>query len=157
VKALVLFESAFGNTERIAKAIVRQLEGFGQVTLLHAAEAGSVSLLEFDLLVIGSPTQFRKASPTVTGWLDGLGIESLKGKFCAIYDTRYQMPAWKSGSAGKLLAKRVRRLGGVLLLEPESYFVGRNAGDLLPGEIERVPAWVDGLYQKYVSHSEITK
>jgi flavodoxin len=149
MKALVLFESAYGNTERIARAIANRLDDYGQATLLHAAEAGEVGLFEYDLLVIGSPTQFRKASPTMTGWLEGLPYKGLKDGLCAVYDTRYQMPVWKSGSAGRQLAKRVRRLGGVMLLEPESFFVSRDAGNLLPGEIERVSSWVDSLYKNY--------
>jgi flavodoxin len=156
MKALVLFESAYGNTERIARVIAEGLENHGQVTLLHATEAKSVNLWEFDLLVIGSPTQFRKASPTMLGWLDALPYKGLKGYLIAIYDTRYQMPVWRSGSAGSQMGKRVRKLGGVLLLEPESFFVNRNAGDLLPGELERVPAWVDALYREYLNLEQLS-
>jgi flavodoxin len=154
MKALVLFESAYGNTERIARAIAEGLENYGQVTLLHTAGARSVNLWEFDLLVIGSPTQFRKASPTMIGWLDGLPYKGLKDYPAAIYDTRYQMPVWRSGSAGRQMDKKIRKLGGILLLEPESFFVNRNAGDLLPGEMERVPAWVDALYRKYLDFAQ---
>ena len=152
MKTLVLFESAYGNTERIAREIAQHLEKIGAVTLLHATEASSAAIDEYDLLVIGSPTQYRKASPTMSGWLEGLPYKGLSGYAIAVYDTRYRQPIWRSGSAGRRLGKQVRKSGGVVLLEPESYFVSSGAGELLPGEIERVSTWVENLYQAYQNY-----
>lgn len=149
MKSLVLFESAYGNTERIAREIAQHLEEYGVVTLLHATEASSADINVYDLLVIGSPTQYKKASPTMRGWLEGLPYKGLSGFMCAVYDTRYKQPLWRSGSAGKQLGKQVRKLGGVMLLESESFFVSSGAGELLAGELERVSTWVKNLQQAH--------
>lgn len=156
MKSLVLFESAFGNTERIARAIFQNLGKYGEATLMHATEASSAAIDQYDLLVIGSPTQYRKASPTMRGWLEGLPYKGLSGFVCAVYDTRYDQPLWRSGSAGRMLGRQVQKLGGVMLVEPESFFVSSGAGELLPGELERVSTWVNVLHQAHenlISHN----
>ena len=150
MRGLVIYESAYGNTESVARTIAGSLEKHGSITLVHAADARAINVHDSDFLIIGSPTQLHKASPTVNEWLDGLPFDSLRNFPVATFDTRYQMPAWRSGSAARLLAKRVQRLGAILVIPPESFFVTRNEGNLIPGELERAPVWADNLYKKYL-------
>lgn len=152
MRGLVIFESAYGNTELVARSIATSLEKYGSITTLHAAEARAININDSAVLIIGSPTQLHKASPTVNEWLDGLLFDSLKNYPVATFDTRYQMPAWRSGSAAQRLAKRARSLGAVLLMDPESFFVTRNEGNLVPGELERASVWADNLYKKYLNY-----
>jgi flavodoxin len=154
MKSMVVFESAYGNTEKIARAIAGNLGKYGAVTLAHAAEARAVNLYDFDLLIIGSPTQLKKASPTVGSWLDGISFDGLKDYPVAVFDTRYQLPSWRSGSAAQILAKRLQRLGAILIIDPESFFVTRTEGNLLSGELDRVPTWADSLNIHYKSFKQ---
>jgi flavorubredoxin len=151
MRGLVIYESAYGNTELVARTIAGSLEKYGQVNVAHAAEARAQNIHDFDLLVIGSPTQLHKASPTVNEWLDGLPFDTLRDYPVATFDTRYHMPVWRSGSAAQLLAKRARRLGAVLIADAESFFVTRTEGNLIPGELERAPVWADNLYKKFLA------
>jgi flavorubredoxin len=151
MKAMVIFESAYGNTELVARTIAASLEKFGNATLVHAAEARALNIHECDILIIGSPTQLHKASPTVNEWLDGLLYDALQNFPVATFDTRYQMPVWRSGSAAQLIAKRIQKLGAVMITDPESFYVTRDEGNLMPGELERVPVWADHLYKKFIA------
>jgi flavodoxin len=150
MRGFVIYESAYGNTELVACTISKNLEKYGTMTVLHAPDARSKDIYDSDIIIIGSPTQLHKASPTINEWLDGLAWDALKNYPVATFDTRYQMPAWRSGSAAQLIAKRIQKLGAVLLVDPESFFVTRKEGNLLPGELERVSEWVDNLYRKYL-------
>jgi flavodoxin len=154
MKTMVVFESAYGNTEKVARAIAGNLGKYGAVTLVHAAEARAINLFDFDLLVVGSPTQLKKASRTVGSWLDGISFDGLKDFPVAVFDTRYQLPFWRSGSAAQTLAKRLQRLGAILILDPESFFVTRTEGNLISGELERAPAWADSLITHYKSFKQ---
>jgi flavodoxin len=154
MKTMVVFESAYGNTEKIARAIANSLGKYGAVTLVHAAEARAVNLFDFELLVVGSPTQLKKASPTVGSWLDGISFDGLKDYPVAVFDTRYQLPSWRSGSAAQILAKRLQRLGAILIVDPESFFVTRTEGNLISGELERAPTWAESLPSHYKSFKQ---
>jgi flavodoxin len=154
MKTMVVFESAYGNTEKIARAIAGSLGKYGAVTLVHAAEARAVNLFDFDFLVVGSPTQLKKASPTVGSWLDGISFDGLKDFPVAVFDTRYQLPSWRSGSAAQILAKRLQRLGAIVIVDPESFFVTRTEGNLISGELERAPTWSESLFSHYKSFKQ---
>ena len=55
MKALIVYDSTYGNTEKIAKAIGVAIPG--EVKVQRAAEVDVVELNSYDLLIIGSPTQ----------------------------------------------------------------------------------------------------
>jgi flavodoxin len=154
MRGLIVYESAYGNTELVAQTIAGSLERYGPVVLVHAADARAINVHDFEILIIGSPTQLHKASPTVNDWLDGLLFDSLRGYPVATFDTRYQMPTWRSGSAAQLLAKRARRLGAIMLVSPKSFFVTRKEGDLIPGELDHIPEWVDKLNKKFLEYKK---
>ena len=70
MKALVTYDSKFGNTEQVAQAIADTLgeEGIGQ--LISVDEADALELEGVDLLVLGGPIQRHGLSPAVRAWLE---------------------------------------------------------------------------------------
>src|SRR5690606_11605555 len=86
MKAVVLYDSQFGNTEKIAQAIGDALSKGSEVTLLRAGAATPQDLSGYDLIVAGSPTQRFQATETMAGLLEGL---SLAGVRAAAFDTRF--------------------------------------------------------------------
>jgi flavodoxin len=54
MKTLVVYDSAYGNTEKIARAIGGAIPGETQVR--RVAEVSSAELVSLDLLIVGSPT-----------------------------------------------------------------------------------------------------
>lgn len=141
MKALVVYDSKFGNTKQIAEAIGDVFAERFAVQVLPAAEAAPLPK-DIDLLVIGGPTHGHGMSEGMKALTAGIQDRALDGMPAAAFDTRYKMPRWLSGSAAQGIAKRLRRAGCREVLPPESFFVKRTAaGPLLPGELEEARAW----------------
>jgi len=147
MKALVVYDSQFGNTRWIAQAAGDALAGAAEVQVVPVAEAAPLPEA-LDLLVVGGPTQGHGASPGMKALLDSIGRGSLEGVPAAAFDTRFRMPRWLSGSAAGVIARRLRTAGARLVASPESFFVARaKEGPLLPGELERAGAWARAILE----------
>lgn len=145
MKALVVYDSKFGNTKQVAQAIADTLAERYTVQVIPAPEAGPLPA-DVDLLVLGGPTHAHGLSVPLRALLAGVSRGSLRGVPAATFDTRFQMSRWLSGSAARVAARRLRRARCVLVVPPESFFVARaQEGPLLPGELERAGAWARGL------------
>jgi flavodoxin len=141
---VVVYDTKFGNTAKIAEAIARGAGGRGDVRVLDAAAAAEPMLEPPDLLIVGGPTQRRGASPVLRSFLDALP-PSLRGVPVATFDTRYRGAAWLMGTAAGEAAKRLERTGSRLSAPPESFFITRGGPPetqrLEGGELERAEAW----------------
>jgi hypothetical protein len=162
MRAVVVYESMYGNTHRVADAIGRGLAGLGEVVVVPVAEAEPALLEGADLLVVGGPTHVhgmsrastRKAAvdqvkgdvaldPAATGpglreWLDAIPHG---GASAAAFDTRVgAAPAIVTGRASKGIARELHRHGFGQVVEPESFLVDKE-NHLEPGEEERAEGW----------------
>jgi flavodoxin len=153
---LIVYDSQFGNTERLAQAIAGRLQS---TRLLRAEEADACDLTSCDLLIAAGPTQRQKTSPAMQAWLERLPRGSLKDVPAAAFDTRYRMSRFLTGSAAERIASRLKRAGARLVVTPESFFVERDvppAGEkrrhamerLELGEEERASAWAAGILER---------
>jgi flavodoxin len=155
MKVLVVYDSFFGNTEKVARAIAA---AFGEDELqgvMRAADASAARLQEIDLLIIGSPTRQFNASPATMAFLQGLPAGALKGKRVAAFDTRLSLSDIGSGLgrffvrtfgyADRPIVKRLIEKGGTLVGEPCGFLVKDSEGPLLDGELDRATAWAQGL------------
>ena len=83
MKALVVYDSFFGNTEQIARAvgaaIGNALASHAEVQTLRVGDVKAEHLAGLDLLVVGSPTRAFSASPATKAWLKSLAPNSLRG------------------------------------------------------------------------------
>jgi flavodoxin len=147
MNALVIYESQFGNTEQLARAIAQALGEYGPVRLELVGKAGHAMLEGMDLLVLGSPTQFHEATPEMLAWLDHLPPQILDGMPIALFDTRYHTSKLFTGSAADVIGKEVRKRGGRLIVPPESFFVTGREGPLEAGEVERAASWANTLLE----------
>lgn len=158
MKALVVYDSYFGNTEKIARAVSAALEGGAEVRALRAEEAAPEQLQGLDLLVVGSPTRAFTFSEKTKLFLARIPAGGLQGVRVAAFDTR-MLPAdvknavytFFSGIFGYAAAKIARRLvkkGGTLAVPPEGFAVTGGEGPLKEGELERASAWGRGLLEK---------
>jgi flavodoxin len=146
MQTVVIYDSKFGNTEKIAQAIGRGLRALGDVRVMSTGEA---MLTERpDLLLLGGPTQKRGASPGLRAFMEALPA-ALRGVPAALFDTRYRGATWMMGSAAAEAAKAIHETGGDLVAEPESFFMSRKGRmehqTLEPGEIERAERWAAAL------------
>jgi flavodoxin len=156
MNALVLFDSEYGNTEQVARAIAEALPPTMSVRLERAGQVGKLDAQRADLIVVGGPTQRHNLSGGLKAVLESAPRGSLKGIKAAAFDTRYRMAAWLSGSAAKRIARHLRKLGAKLIVPAESFFMERDLPSegqkrrhelehLEPGEVERAAKWAAGL------------
>jgi flavodoxin len=141
---VVIYDTKFGNTAKIAEAIARGAGVRGTVSVLDTAEAAKPFTERPDLLIVGGPTQRRGPSPALRGFVDALPA-SLRGVPAATFDTRYRGATWIMGSAAGEAAKRLGKAGARLAAPPESFFISRGgppeSQGLEDGELDRAEAW----------------
>jgi flavodoxin len=145
---VVIYDTKFGNTARIAEAIARGAGARGSVSVLDMAAAARSLTERPDLLIVGGPTQRRGPTPALRGFVDALPAP-LRGVPAATFDTRYRGATWLMGSAAGEAARRLRSAGARLAAPPESFFIARGGPlegqGLEAGELERAEAWGRGV------------
>ena len=159
MRALVVYESMFGNTELVARQVADGLKGYGDVEVREVSEAPPEPDEQLDIVVLGGPTHAFSLSRASTRedahrqgathgevtrglreWLDGLH-EGSHHPCVAAFDTRVTKVRRIPGSAARKAAKLAGRLGYPVAEQPESFFVEDTDGPLAAGELERARAW----------------
>ena len=159
MNALILFDSQYGNTEKIARAMAQAFPLTVPVRLERASRIPKLGTQGVNLIIVGGPTQRHKMSAGLKAVLESAPRRSLQGVKAAAFDTRYRMAAWLSGSAAKRIAHRLRRLGAEIIAPAESFFMQRDLPPeggkrrhelehLEPGELERAAEWVAAITTK---------
>ena len=143
---LVVYDSQFGNTQKIAETIAEAVKPRSSVRLVALTDLLPADFGSVDLLVVGGPTQRHGISARMRQFMDGLTARVGSGLMAAAFDTRYRMPVALSGSAAKTIARRLQRKGIPLAARPESFFVTRTTPtSLVAGETQRAVHWADEL------------
>ena len=145
MNTLIIYDSQFGNTERIAQAIAGTLRTFGQAQAVRVDPAHPVELERVDLLILGCPTQAFRPTAAMQSFLEKVSYASLSGLAVACFDTRVHGPF---GSAARGMARRLQKIGVSPLLPPQSFFVKGTQGPLESGEGERAATWARMLFDK---------
>src|SRR6266849_10084434 len=149
MNTLVIYDSQYGNTKRIAQAIAGTLHAFGQAQAVRVDPDRSFKFQGVDLLILGCPTQGFRPTPAMQSFLGTVSYQSLSGLAVACFDTRFRGRLWKSSAAPRM-AKQLRAMGVEPLVPPESFFVKamKKEGPLLAGEVERAASWARMLFTK---------
>jgi hypothetical protein len=156
-RALVVYESMFGNSEEVARAVAAGIGDVMPVEILEVGEA-STDLTGVDLVVAGGPTHAFSMSRANTRrearaqgathgtvdsglreWLSSLPDEH--GRWFAAFDTRVTRVRHVPGSASHSAARAGRRHGFRQAVRPESFYVLDVEGPLAEGEVDRARAW----------------
>ena len=142
MKTFVVYDSVYGNTEKIAHAIGDAIPG--EVRVLRVGQVKAGDLEAVDLLIIGSPTHGALPTEAVQRLVEKIGPPAREGAQVATFDTRL---TWKilerwGGFAAPKMAERLKEKGWALAGAPEGFFVkGLKKGPLKRGEAERATAW----------------
>jgi flavodoxin len=148
MKALIVYDSVYGNTEKIAKAIAEAITPSNEVKVVRAGEANPSELASVNLLIVGSPTHAGRPIPAVQDFLKRLPEHSLKGVNVAAFDTRISTRiVGVFGYAAGRIAGNLKKKGGTLVASPEGFFVAGGQGPLKEGEPERAAGWAKGILQ----------
>jgi flavodoxin I len=152
MKALIVYDSQFGNTEKIAQAIGDTLGSQEDVRVLRVGVVMPEHLAGITLLIVGSPTQRFRPTMGTTDFLKSIPKDGLKGVKVAAFDTRLtESEIGKNrilaffvriyGYAAKPISKELKKKGGELILPPEGFYVEGMEGPLTEGELERAAEW----------------
>ena len=168
MRAVVVYESMYGNTHLVADAIGAGLETAFEVSVVPVSQADPAVLDGADLVVAGGPTHVhgmsrastRKAAvqaadkpvgglkvepdalgPGLREWFGSLGDYPVRA---AAFDTRMHGPAALTGRAAKGVARLLRQHGFDVVEEPESFLVTKQ-DRLEPQEEDRARDWAAEL------------
>ncbi|MDI1289485.1 MAG: flavodoxin [bacterium] len=174
MRSVVVYESMYGNSHRVADIVDDNLRQAGPVEVVPASAATNELVRDADLLVVGGPTHIHSMSTrtsragardsSISGaekhgteplsmdphWQDpGLRdwfstLAESEGTLAAAFDTRLDARALLTGRASKLIARKLVKHGYTLIAAPESFLVD-NKTALLPSEIDRAAQWAIGL------------
>ena len=162
MRALVVYESMFGNTKQVAEAIGEGMRSQVARDLVEVNDAPTKVGPEVALLVVGGPThafgmsrlKTRQDAMTQAGkdqasagdgireWLESLD-RAADGTPAAAFDTHIDKRV--PGSAARAAEKRLRRLGYRIVGPAESFYVSGTPGPLVEGELERARRWGERL------------
>jgi len=164
MRALVVYESMYGNTRVVAGEIADGLRVGYEVTVVPVAEATAELVAGADLLVAGGPTHMHGLSsassrrmaaegaakdgselrldpdaggPGLRDWLKDL---DRRDGLAASFDTRINAVPAFTGRASRPIAKLLKRHGYRLVAAPESFLV-TSQSTLLDGEAARARRW----------------
>lgn len=167
--AVIVYESAWGNTKIIAEAVAEGLVSALDVgMILDVSFAPPADTITADLLVLGAPThafglsrpQTREEAARRGGHPGDIGVREWIGAAgdlhlpVAVFDTHVRHPNLP-GTASKKAAKLLRSHGASLVAKPESFYVEGYEGPVLPGEIDRARKWGAELAQRLPQSSRV--
>jgi hypothetical protein len=170
MRAIVVYESMFGNTRKIAEAIA---EGIGGDTAVVAVAFVTRHDLHVDLLVVGGPTHAHSMSRFATrksaedrvqlgrtpasmdkqaditlGVREWLYQRAFLGMKAAAFDTRVNAPSLLTGRASRGIARLLKGDGATLIAPPTSFLVTKD-DELVAGELERARAFGKMLAEQF--------
>jgi hypothetical protein len=155
MKAIVVYESLWGNTAAIARAIA---EGIGpEARALSTAEATAAVIAGADLIVAGAPVHAfnlptessrRNAGgnpgkapapdlshPSMRSWLST--VTPGEGRYAA-FQTAFR---WSPSGATGAIGRGLERAGYRRAAKAHRFIVTGGSGPLRPGEVEKARAW----------------
>ncbi|MFB0561348.1 MAG: flavodoxin family protein [Candidatus Lokiarchaeia archaeon] len=132
-KAIVIYDTIYGNTEKVAKALASGMSEQGvQVDSISVQKVDINRLKEYDLLAIGGPTHAFGISKPMKGFLKKLkNVEEVKGKKAFAFDTRIKFRF--AGSAAKKIEKELKKLRMNIVRSSSSAIVLGGEGPLEEG------------------------
>jgi hypothetical protein len=162
MRALLVYESMFGNTERLAGSVAEGLGLRMEVTMVNAASGTIPDPAGFDLLVVGAPTHAlslpvpdtrrQAATQADTEIVQDHGVREFlqalpvgRDRPTATFDSRHRKMRYLPGSAARAAARLLDGKGWRSLVPPQNFYVGGMAGPLLPGELDRAADWGEQL------------
>jgi len=166
MRALIVYESLYGNTHIIANSIAEGLRDKAcDVEVVPVTRAAAEMARDTDLLIVGGPTHMHgmtsgssrrmgaeaagkpgsglelepaAAGPGLREWLHGIGLGNAIP--AAAFDTRFEGVALLTGRASQGIAHRLRQHGYYLVVPAKSFLVSKQNA-LLQGEAERARSW----------------
>ena len=147
---LIVYDSLYGNTKKVAEAIGKGIGTSSKVKVLSLETIRASDLQKIEYLIVGSPTQAGRPTPTMQSFLSSIPKETLTSMKTACFDTR--MPGNRVniflkvlllliGYAAPKMEKIILQHGGLLASTSEGFYVVAKEGPLEKGELDRAAKW----------------
>lgn len=154
MKALVIYDSEFGNTEQVAKTIGSSLGTPEEAQVKRVGEVKMEDLEGIGLIIVGSPTQRFRPTPAMKDFLKRIPPNGLRGIRAAAFDTRLTDEEFETtrigsffvgifGYAAQPIANELKKKGGQMAGSAEGFYVQGVEGPLVEGELDRAAAWAE--------------
>lgn len=165
MKTLIIYDSAYGNTERIARTLAEEATRYGIAKVWNVSEHPVPLLHEYDLVVAGSPTHGGRPKTELKEYLESLDSDALDSVQAAAFDTRFGMTDHNLplkllmkaiGYAAPRIDKALRAAGAEIIAEPAGFIVRDKEGPLLDGELDRAKEWMLMLITRASELPEVT-
>lgn len=132
-KALIVYYSMFGNTEKIARALAEGLQSGGcEVETAKVDTVKFEEIRDIDLLCVGTPVHAWNISKPAKKFLEQLERQgAFNGKRAFAFDTK--MKSRMAGTAGGKIEKRLKHLGFEIIEPAKSAIVKGREGPLEEG------------------------
>jgi len=135
-KAIVIYDSRFGNTEKIAKALSEGMKKEGiDIDCMKVDAVDPDKLVGYDILAFGAPTHALGISKPMKAFLKRLEKVNLKNKKAFAFDTK--LKSRFAGSAAKGIEKQLKKLNMTIVKPYVSAIVKGTEGPLEEGAEER--------------------
>ena len=139
MKVLIVYDSQFGNTEKVAKAIAVALGLKEDIHVLRVNTVKAEDTKGLDILIVGSPIHAWGPTKSIKSFMKSLRPEILSGVRAAAFDTGY--PSRIAGSAAKSIEKALSKAGCSIVVPARKFIVTGNKGPLADGELDNAAAW----------------
>jgi len=151
MKVMVVYDSVFGNTEKIGQAIGAAVGSIDDVKTLRINKVKPEQVLGVDYLIVGSPTRQFNPTGAINNFLKSIPSNGLKGVNVTAFDTRIALSDINSsigrffirtfGYAAEKMQRKLEKMGGKPIIPPEGFLVNGAEGPLKSGELERAGEW----------------
>ena len=155
MKGIIIYDTSYGNTKKIAETIAETLEETGiEADFFKVNEVKKLSAKDYDFFVLGSPTKFGTMSFAIKFFLGKVNSEEWLNKPFAAFDTenpennekaRAENKEW---SAAEKIAQKLKEKKMNQLLPVHKALVLGQKGPLVEGEIDRTKAYANELATK---------
>lgn len=165
MRAIVVYESMYGNTHTIAEAVADGLRrSIPDVAVMPVGKASAELVGSADVVIVGAPTHVHGMSRPSTraaaveaahkpdavlsldadaqslGVRDWLAVIGPSTALAAAFDTRMPGPPAFTGRASHGIDRQLRQHGFSRVVPPESFIVDKQ-NNLLTGETDRARDW----------------
>lgn len=145
-KAVVIYDSKYGNTRSVAERVAEIMRDRGNVeaSIYFVNDVDVNQLPSFDIIVLGTPNHWGRLTKKFKKMISELEGVDLSGKKIALFDTCFEP---EEGKATGSMEKRILKVApNVQFLSPHmSVVVDRAKGPIAEGEMSKVDKFAERI------------
>jgi flavodoxin I len=150
MKALIVYDSLYGNTQEAAQAIADSLRNNGVSTAcVQIGHFTDNALLNCDMLILGSPTHYWNPTKQMNDFLKQLSRLRLNIRYASCFCTKLNNSM--SGSAASKMGISLRKLRFTMVIKPLDLFVKSVKGPLQQGELQTSQRYAEAIAKSLIS------